>query len=188
VTARRLYVPAVLALLALGGLAFFAASRTWMSMPIHTPGLPPDRVTASGSDAYPLVPALAIVVAAAALAVIASRGWIRRAVGVLIVAASFGAALSMLDGNHAIESALGDAVAKSPAYTESTSTGDPVWTEWDLVTLAAFALAALVGVTVVVLADHWPTMGSRYEAPAAKAEMTEGDLWSAMDEGRDPTE
>ena len=36
----------------------------------------------------------------------------------------------------------------------------------------------------------WPAMGSRYDAPAARAERPAPptqDLWRALDEGRDPT-
>ena len=37
----------------------------------------------------------------------------------------------------------------------------------------------------------WPAMGSRYDAPAARADAaaapTEQDMWRALDEGRDPT-
>ncbi len=105
-TARRLYAPVVLGLLASGGLAFFAAAQSWMSMSIETAGLPRDRVDASGVEAYPLVSALAVVLAASALAVLATGRWVRRVVGGVVVLASGLAAWTMLDGNRALETTL----------------------------------------------------------------------------------
>lgn len=186
-SARRLYVPAVLGLLAAGGLAFFAASRTWMSITIGTPGLPRDRVEVSGADAYPLVSALAVVVAASALAVLATGPRMRRVVGGLVVVASAAAAWTMLDGNDALDAALADAAGASPAWTETTKLGDVDVTAWDLVTWGSLVLSTVLGGLVVALAHHWPRMGQRFESPESRP-TTEGDLWTAMDEGRDPTE
>ena len=189
-TSRRLYAPVVLALLGAGGLAFFAASRTWASTTIRTPGLPIDRVAVTGADAYPAVPALALVVTASAIAILATGSRIRRVIGVLVVVVSLVAMWLMLDGNHALESAIGDVTEKSPAYTETSKLGSDLRTAWDLVTLGALALAAVLGGLVVGLAGSWPTMGSRYESPTGQSKdaRTEEDLWSALDEGRDPTE
>jgi hypothetical protein len=39
------------------------------------------------------------------------------------------------------------------------------------------------------LAPRWPTMSSRYDAPATRAsEPDETDLWKALDAGHDPTD
>ena len=189
-TARRLYAPVVLGLLAAGGLAFFAASRTWASTTIETPGLPLDDIAVTGADAYPAVPALALVVVASALAVLATGRRIRRAVGVLVILATLTAAWVMLDGNHALEAEIADATRRSPSFTESSRLGSDLRSAWDLVTLGALVLAAGLGALVVRFASAWPTMGSRFEAPAPQKDepRTEADLWAAMDEGRDPTE
>jgi uncharacterized membrane protein (TIGR02234 family) len=180
----------VLTLLATGGLAFFAASRTWASTTIKTPGLPFDKVAITGADAYPAVPALALVVAASAVAILATGPRVRRAIGVLVVVVSLVAMWLMLDGNHALESAIADVTKKSPAYTETSKLGSDLRTVWDLVTLGALGLAAALGGLVVGLAAAWPTMGSRYESLAGQAKdaRTEDELWAALDEGRDPTE
>jgi cytochrome c-type biogenesis protein CcmH/NrfG len=55
-----------------------------------------------------------------------------------------------------------------------------------VVTLVAFVVA-------VVAAPRWPAMGSKYDAPATRAEagtaepVTEQEMWRALDDGRDPT-
>ena len=189
-TSRRLYAPVVLALLASGGLAFFAASRTWASTTVTTPGLPVDTVAVTGADAYPTAPALALVVAASAVAVLATGPRVRRMIGILVVVVSLVAMWLLLDANHALERAIAGATKESPAYTETSRLGADVRTVWDLVTLGALAIATVLGGLVVWLAAAWPTMGSRYESPTGPARdvRTEDDLWAALDEGRDPTE
>ncbi len=190
-TPRRLYVPVVLGLLAAGGLAFLALGRTWERARVAADGLPSDIVRVSGSDAYPLAAALALVVVTGSIAVLATGGRVRRAVGVLVVLAAGGAIISLLDGRRALESAIGDAVTESPAYTGAGSVARS-GTSWDFWTFVAFAVAAALGAVVVALAPRWPTMSGRYDAPsstpAPAAPRTEADIWKALDEGRDPTE
>jgi uncharacterized membrane protein (TIGR02234 family) len=189
VTSRRLYVPVVLSLLALGGVAFFAASRTWIEATVRAKGLPSDDVAVSGTDAVPLVPALALVVVTAGLAVLAASRRVRWVVGVLLVVVGIGAALLVATSGSAVDDALTDAVRTSSAFTGSNAPAGHRVVVWPVIAGVAFALAALLGVVVVRLAGTWPTMGGRYEAPTAKSDArTEDDLWSAFDEGRDPTE
>ena len=189
-TSRRLYAPVVLTLLACGGLAFFAASRTWVEGTVRAEGLPPDTIVVSGSDAQPLVPALALVVVTGALAVLAASVRVRWVVGVLMVLVGLGAALIILTGREALDGALDDAVRDSTAFTGENAPDARHVLVWPVLAGVAFALAALLGLVVVRLASAWPTMGSRYEAPAGQTDdmRSEDDLWTALDEGRDPTE
>jgi uncharacterized membrane protein (TIGR02234 family) len=178
-----------LAVLALGGVAFFAASRTWVEATVRAKGLPSDPVTVTGTDAEPLVPALALVVVTAGLAVLAASRRVRWVVGVLLVVVGIGAALLVTTGGSALDDALTDAVRTSTAFTGSNTPDGHHVLVWPVIAAVAFALAALLGVVVVRLAGSWPTMGGRYESPAAKTDVrTEDDLWAALDEGRDPTE
>jgi len=187
VTSRRLYAPVVLTLLAAGGLAFFAASRTWVEATVQAKGLPRDAVDVSGTDAQPLIPALALVVVTGALAVLAASMRIRWVVGVLLVVVGVGAAILVATGGSALDEALNDAVRTSTAFTGSNAPDGRLVLVWPIVAGAAFVLAAVLGLVVIRNAGTWPTMGGRYESPAARTE-TEDDLWSALDEGRDPTE
>jgi uncharacterized membrane protein (TIGR02234 family) len=190
VKSRRLYVPVVLTLLACGGLAFFAASRTWVEATVRAKGLPPDTVTVSGTDAQPLVPALALVVVTGALAVLAASVRIRWVVGVLMVVVGIGAAIIVATGGSSLDGALDDAVQNSTAFTGDNAPDAHRADVWPVLAGSAFVLAGLLGLVVVRWADRWPTMGSRYESPAgpSKDTCTEDDLWAALDEGRDPTE
>jgi uncharacterized membrane protein (TIGR02234 family) len=202
VTPRRLYAPVVLATLAAGGLAFVAAGRTWAESEVSSEGLAPATVSVSGSDAQPLVTALALVVVTAALAILAAGPRMRRVIGVLTVLVAIGGAIAVpRSGSGRLVDALGSAAEESPAYTGPGSLSDISYTPWDLVTIAAFVLALALGVVTVRLGPRWPTMGSRYDAPTARrstgadpsdtahsdTELSDTDLWKAMDDGRDPT-
>ncbi len=189
-TSRRLYAPVVLTLLACGGLALFAASRTWVEATVRAKGLPPDTVVVSGTDAQPLVPALALVVVTGALAVLAASVKVRWVVGVLMVVVGLGAALLVATGGSALDGALDTAVQNSAAFTGENAPDARHVVVWPVLSGAVFVLAGLLGLVVVRLASTWPTMGSRYESPTGQTDdsRTEDDLWSALDEGRDPTE
>jgi uncharacterized membrane protein (TIGR02234 family) len=190
VTARRLYAPVVLTLLAAGGLAFFAASRTWVEATVQAKGLPPDAVAVSGTDAQPLVPALALVIVTGALAVLAASARVRWIVGVLVVVVGIGAAILVATSGSALDATLDDAIRTSTAFTGSNAPEGRFVLVWPMLAGASFVVAAVLGLVVIRHASTWPTMGSRYESPTGQAKdvRTEDDLWSALDEGRDPTE
>lgn len=188
---RRWYAPAVLTLLAAGGIAFFASSRVWARGTVAATGLPSDSVAVSGSDAHPLVSALAVVVVAASLAVLATGGRARRVVGVITMLAALGGAWVVVTGGDAVDRAFSDAVAESPAFTGGNEPDNVVGALWPVVAVVAFVVAAAIGMLTTVLAGRWSTMGRRYERPGRAAPVTpetEADIWKALDEGRDPTE
>ncbi|MGH3485587.1 MAG: Trp biosynthesis-associated membrane protein, partial [Nocardioidaceae bacterium] len=169
-TARRLYAPVVLTLLACGGLAFFAASRTWVEATVRAEGLPPDPVVVSGTDAQPLVPALALVVVTGALAVLAASVRVRWVVGVLMVMVGLGAAILIATGGPDVDRALDDAVQRSTAFTGDNAPDARRVVVWPVLAGASFVLAALLSLVVIRLAGSWPTMGSRYESPTGKTD------------------
>jgi uncharacterized membrane protein (TIGR02234 family) len=191
VTARRLYAPVVLATLAVGGLAFFAAGRTWAESEVKAEGLAAATVSVTGSDAQPLVPALALVVVTAALAILAAGPRLRRVIGVLTMAVAATAIVAVpRSGSDRLADALTSAAEKSPAYTGPDSMSSVSHAPWDLATIAAFVLAFVLGAATLRLGPQWPTMGSRYDAPSARRpaeNLSDTDLWKAMDDGRDPT-
>jgi uncharacterized membrane protein (TIGR02234 family) len=191
VTPRRLYAPVVLATLAAGGLAFVAAGRTWAHADVKAQGLASATVSVSGTDAQPLVSALAVVVVASALAVLAAGPRMRRVVGVLTIVVSVAAAVLVpRSGSSTLHDAVRSAAEKSPAYTGPSSLGDVSYASWDLLTIAAFVVAVVLGAAMVRFAGQWPTMSSRYDAPAARRAApaaSEADMWKAMDRGDDPT-
>ncbi len=191
---RRWYAPTVLAFLALGGWVFFAASRTWLSANVRAAGLPSDLVTVTEADAQPLIPALGLVIAAAGLAVLATRGRLRQLVGFLVTAAAVGIVIAVATGADTRLAALNASIDQSTAFT-GDNRPSPHEHEWLLWTVVLAALLAFgLGVLTMIAARAWPAMSGRYDAPrssgsvAIEPERADGaDLWKALDEGHDPT-
>ncbi|MCL3818498.1 Trp biosynthesis-associated membrane protein [Aeromicrobium wangtongii] len=190
-TPRRLYVPVVLATLATGGLAFFAAGRTWAEADVRAQGLGHATISVSGGDAQPLVPALAVVVLTAALAILAAGRRMRRVIGVLTMLVAAAAIVAVpRSGTDALQDAVRSAAEESAAYTGPASLGSISYAPWDLVTIAAFVLAIALGAVTLRLAPQWPTMSSRYDAPGSRPAAKDDsgtEMWKAMDRGDDPT-
>lgn len=194
-SARRLYAPVVLALLAVGGLAFLAATRTWAEATVEAKGLLPDEVAVTGRDVVPGAAALALVVVAAALAVLAASVRVRRVVGVLVAVVSVVGCVLALTAD-VTGAAFTQVVEESTAYTGTNFPDVVEQSVWRPVTAGAFVVTAVLGAVVAWLSGRWPTMGRRYEAPASHSrreraahdDESAADMWKALDEGRDPTQ
>ena len=188
---RRLLGPVVLATLAAGGLAFFAASRTWAHVRVASDGLPSDSVDVTGADAQPLVSALAVVVLTAALAVLAASPRVRRVVGGFTVLVAVAGVAIVLLGSASLDSAV-EPGGRGVAGIHRHGTPDFSTTAWSYVAVVGFVVAATAGGITARFGATWPTMSSRYEAPAARAVVaspqSDSDMWKALDEGRDPTQ
>lgn len=187
---RRWFAPAVLALVAGGGLTFVTMRQTWATATLTAAGLPDDELAVTGAETMPVVSALGLVLLASALAVLAGSARVRRVLGVLVIVVAVASlAWVALGSGSAIDAALDDAVRESATFTGTNHPETADVTMWPLATIASLALAALAGVVVARFAPAWPTMSSRYEAPGARpAGDDESDMWKAFDEGRDPTE
>lgn len=193
--ARRLYGPTVLSGLAAGGLAYFAASRVWTSTVVQASGLPSDPVTISGTEAMPVLGALALVIAAAAIAILAASVRFRKVVAVILALAGLiGAILTIPVALSGITSgsALETKIQESPAFTGANNPDVYATTSWPILAVFAFFLAVVIGALVWRLGSRWPTMGRKYDAPAATQSVADdegdADLWKALDQGRDPTQ
>ena len=101
------------------------------------------------------------LVLAVVLGVVATRGWGRTAIGVLISAAGVGSLLACVLGSIP---------------------GSPV------IGTASGALLAIVGAWTAVSGRSWPAMGTRYDAgPSPSPRARALSAWEAQDRGIDPT-
>ncbi|MBY8872726.1 Trp biosynthesis-associated membrane protein [Micromonospora sp. PLK6-60] len=178
--ARRELTYAVLFCLAGAGLALWAATRTWAVELAERPPLPPVRTARTGGALLPWLPALAVVGLAGGGAVLATRGAVRRALGVLLAL-------------------LGLAVAAGGGYGLVAAFGGEVSRQWPALCLVGGVLAAAGGGLTAVRGRGWPAMGARYERPARDGDggpvPAEGrvtgrrttEAWDALDRGEDPT-
>lgn len=168
-----------------------AVSRPWVEATSRPAGLPAIEVSLSGADLVPVAAALGFVVLAAFGAVVATRGWVRRAVGVVIAAGAaviLAAAVGVGSTADAVEAELAAVGWGGGAYDTSA-------TPWRWLAAGLAAVCVVAGVVVVRQAAAWPAMGARYDAPdrgAAPAtpvdSWSEADVWKAIDHGHDPTQ
>ena len=181
----RSFAPTVLVGLASAGLTAVAAGRDWARADGDAAGV---KVTAavSGSDAAPLVLALALVALASWGVVLVLRGRVRRAAALVGLVATGGALVALVDAFDGAQDAARDAVAAQGATGDVFVTS---LTAWYWLTGVAAVVCLLTLAVAVRKAPAWPAMGSRYDAPAARAAApaTDQDLWRALDEGHDPT-
>ncbi|KKJ93899.1 Trp biosynthesis-associated membrane protein [Micromonospora sp. HK10] len=175
VRGRRELTYAVLLSLAGAGLACWAVTRTWAVELTARGSLPAARHTRTGADLLPWASALALVGLAGGGAVLATRGRVRRLLGVLLTL-------------------VGLAVAAGGGYGLGEA---GVSRQWPALVLVGGLLAAAGGALTALRGAGWPAMGARYERPARAAapagaerpavERGTRDAWEALDRGEDPT-
>jgi uncharacterized membrane protein (TIGR02234 family) len=185
----RLYGPTLL-----GGLVGAAAvavgtARPWAEVSGSVRGVPVVHASVGGASVAPLAAALGYVVLAGFGAVVATRGTVRRAVGVAVLLAAAAVVVVAVAVPSDVSAALHSAL-RSKGYpgggvvTERTSA-------WRWVCLAGAVIAGLAGATVAVLGRHFAVMGARYDAPAPGPdqhdEPDDSKMWRAIDRGDDPT-
>jgi uncharacterized membrane protein (TIGR02234 family) len=184
---KRGALPAAVALLiaaaaALGGAAALGWARVGFQAPLR--GSVPVRVT--GSDLVPVLGPLALLAVASVAAVLATGGWARRLLGVLLAGAAVPAALGVARVSDqsrlvaAAVSAAGRADRAVPDGTVAVLAAGPV------LATAGVVLLAGAGALLVLRGHRMPRMGSRYRAPAARASRPR-ELWERIDAGEDPT-
>ncbi len=191
---RRGYVIALLLELIGAGGALLVALRTWQVVTTRRAApLPDDVLRVSGRTIDSASTAFALVALAGVVAVLATRGVIRRLVGLLVALAGAGLvwraivswdavgvdrARSLIADRHRTLT-LGDGVV--PAVT--------VHTVWPALSLACGVLVAVAGGLVAWRGQRWQAMSSRYETPASEADPAKAaaSMWTAFDRGEDPT-
>ncbi|BBZ60189.1 TIGR02234 family membrane protein [Mycolicibacterium monacense] len=184
--------------LVLGAAVLWVASRlTWVEVRSFDGLGQPKTSTLTGAEwATALIP-LALLVLAAAVAVLAVRGWPLRILAVLVAAASAGMAYLAITLWVIVD------VAPRAANLAEVPVADLTGTERHftgaVLTLVAAALV-LAGAVLLMRAAVKGTGGtSRYAAPSARRAtateqedkgepMSERMLWDALDEGHDPTD
>ena len=186
--ARREQAAVLVVLGVASSVLLLAVGRHWVRTAADPARLEAAR-SQTGSVLAPGLPALALVGLAGVVAVLATRGRLRQAVGVVVA----------LDGTGAVVLAL----TAPPAGAHVSG--------WQRVAVLAAGVVALSGVAVAVRGPRWPTMGGRYDAPAAagapsapgggsaetgpavaaeagdRSPAQDRALWDAIERGDDPT-
>jgi uncharacterized membrane protein (TIGR02234 family) len=184
------------ALLLLAGLALWGASRLpWVDVSSADGLGQPKTTTLTGAQWSTALVPMALLVAAAAIAVLAVRGWPLRLLSVLVAIASGGMAYL------GIAAWVTPDVAVRAADLAQVPVAALVGTQryhWGAALTLVAAVCTLAGAVLLIRSATMGTSAaSKYAAPAARREeaaradggaaMSERMIWDALDEGRDPT-
>ncbi|MQA07013.1 MAG: hypothetical protein GEU98_00445 [Pseudonocardiaceae bacterium] len=174
---RRLLWTAVLALLLGAGMLWLSAQQTWFATQRELPVRGTVPHTENGADYAPALLPLAVLAAAAVAGLVASSGWPRRVLGVLVALAGAGAVWVGLDG---VAPAFHDHPGDYPRGEILLGRG--------LATLGGL-LVFFAGLVVANWGARMPRLGGSYQAPAAARRNRDPDkeMWQALSEGEDPT-
>lgn len=184
---RGTFGPVVLVGVLAAALSAVASAKKWAELGSADAKLVATWIGSSGE--LPVASALSLAALASWGALLVSRGRWRRwiaALGLVIALASLVTAVvgfseAPSDLRHAAENSLGNALSSSPSLTG-----------WYWAAVVADLLVVLALLVAVRDAPAWPTMSSRYDAPAGSHEPREMksslDVWKALDEGDDPTD
>jgi uncharacterized membrane protein (TIGR02234 family) len=183
----RLLGLAVVGLL-LAALALWGASRgTWLTATWDVPLRGRVVVTADGADTEPVLVPWALLALAAIGGLLATSGWGRRAVGVIVGVAGLWALLRAVSGLAAPAPGLLPASARQAGR----AVGVEVTPVWPLLAALGGLLLLVVGAVVAARGSAMPRLGARYDAPTGKGRARPVDedrsLWEALDAGEDPT-
>lgn len=199
--ARRLAGPATAVLAAaVGGLVCLtAAGRVWVRATADSPVLGAVPITSSGREVAPVVPAIALVALAGAVALALGRVLARRLAGLLLVAAAAVAAAAVVEVARAPAAGAGaeDAVARAAGAVgplQVTSTG------WLWVAGLGTVLIGAAGAVAVLRARAWDASrhrSARFEPPRGTGRgdgrrparpPSPSAAWDALTLGQDPTQ
>lgn len=178
----------MLAVLA-GALALISSTQTWLTAS-DIEALPGSDVSATGQDAAAVVPAMALVAAAAGVALSITRKVGRIIIGVLLLGAAAMQAITVINVLLDPEGHIAPEVAEATGLTDPAGTVEVSWYPW--LCLFAAVLLALAGVCVLVFGHTWKVSRkyerhSGTEAVAEKNPNPEPDDADSADDLAAPT-
>jgi tryptophan-associated transmembrane protein len=148
---RRSYALTLAACLVGSVLAAYAVTRTWSLQLTPRTGMSDLRTARTGTDAAPWVIGLALVALAGTGALLATRGVVRRVLGVLLTLAGLGVA-------------AGAIVARAGVDPGAAGAGANVW---PVVGVLGGLIIVAGGATTVRVGGGWPAMSARYDRKVA---------------------
>jgi len=184
--ARRSYTAAVGSLAAGGAVALAVAQANWVTTASAGVGF---STSFTGSELAPAMVACALASMAGAVAVVATKGLVRRLIGVVLAVVAVvivAAPLRVLvDPTGASTSSLSLVAGGATAAARPATAA---W--WWCLLAAAGGVTALCGAALTVLrGSGWPVMAARFESPAGGRARGSAavDAWTQLDRGQDPT-
>lgn len=182
-TPRRTFTLVILVQLAAAGGLVAMMGRPWVMAGAESAAA---DLTLDGATLSPLASALGPVGLAAVAGVIATRGWARRLIGVLLALLAL---VSLYDVWSGTRSARVEALTTREGMGDATVS---LASGWPAAAAAAAALLFVVGLVTMARGAQWPSLGARYDAPGGAARAPDpgedpAAMWDALSHGYDPT-
>lgn len=217
--ARREYLLTLLLGAVGGGLILLALRQVWAHAVYAPPHpFPAQDIAVSGQKLVPLASGLAIAGLACLVAVIATRGVLRRAAGVLLALIGMGAAVAAAAAvtSGAVLAAAASGDPSAGVFSGSTTSGAGSGTysgtlgiagvvtghavisglPWRAAAVAGGLAIGLAGLATTWRGVGWPVMSARYEAryeqpaerAARQAYQDSATMWESLSRDVDPTQ
>jgi uncharacterized membrane protein (TIGR02234 family) len=177
------------------GGALLIATRHWQTITTPRPApLRDDVLEVSGRTVDAAPTALALVALAGVVAVLATRGAVRRVVGAVLALAGLGIVWRAIASSGAVSADRARSLVSDHHPTVEVSATVPhVATHplWPVLTVFGGVLVALAGALIAWRGHRWRAMSARYETPPtqeADSARTAATLWTKLDRGEDPTD
>ena len=175
--------------------ALLIAARPWQTLTTPRPRpLRDDVLDLSGRTVDAAPTALALVALAGVVAVLATRGAVRRVVGGVLAVAGLALIWRAVTAASAVSAARARELVRDHHPTVDVSVAIPhveTHPAWPVLTAACGALVAVSGALIAWRGHRWQVMSARYEAqPVAEPDehKAAATLWSELDRGQDPTD
>lgn len=176
----------VLGVLAAGALTVLASTQTFATATVVGAR---SAVVVDGQAVAPSLAPLGIVALALGIALTIAGPVARLVLGLVLVLLGAGIVASVLPsllddaaGTHAAITAVTGVTDVGPLVTARSATA------WPDVGAVAGALAALLGLAVLIRSRRWTTSGRRFRADVQEAHATDPiSEWDALSRGADPT-
>lgn len=168
----------------------------WVSGVANIPGSAVEKISASGGQAAPLIPALGLVVLAGAVALALARRW-----GIIItcfLTAAAGVATTVISGvvlNDPARAMRSEVTATMSVVLPTEAISEVSITIWTAISAVFGVLLAIVSILIWRSSSAWER-DTRHEKASAREferpdnsgpEVTDADLWDLLSDGQDPS-
>lgn len=186
---RRPLLAAVVLLGAAAAALAGSAATVWLRPSFDTPFRGQVFVAITGGEWEPALVPLALLALAGIPGVLATGGWIRRAVGAVLAAAGAWALFLGARPQLGMPADRGQLAAVDGAPSGGRLSDVVVIEPWSLLASLGGLLLLAAGLLLVLRASAMSRLGTRYSAPATQRREPDPDrrLWDTLDGGDDPT-
>ncbi len=171
----RSYIASVVLIAAAGFVAVWSLSQPWVSATTNS-GFGRESVSVTGAILYPLSLAAAWLGVAGVVAVVATAGTVRRAVGLLIGVSAIALTVGPVSFLFASEA---EAISNTAGVAAESAYRTNMW----VVTFLCGVLMFTAGLVVWSWGGQWRALSGRQAASNKSA----ASAWELLDRGEDPT-